>query len=47
MKGLWVIFAIIGISVIFGNSAFAQSVYTINIPTGAASQSAPYFSQNE
>jgi len=36
------------IFVLFGtNSAFAQSTYTINIPTGAADPSAPYFWQSE
>lgn len=39
---LTVIFAIFGT-----NSAFAQSTYTINIPTGAADPNAPYFWQVE
>jgi hypothetical protein len=34
--------------VMFGtNSAFAQTTYTINIPTGAADPNAPYFWQSE
>ena len=37
-----VIFAILGT-----NTAFAQSTYTINIPTGAADPNAPYFWQVE
>jgi len=36
------------IFVLFGtNSVFAQSTYTINIPTGAANDQAPYFWQSE
>ncbi len=36
------------IFVLFGtNSVFAQSTYTINIPTGAADPRAPYFWQSE
>ena len=36
------------IFVLFGtNSVFAQSTYTINIPTGAADPNAPYFWQSE
>ncbi|KAG2479917.1 MAG: exported protein of unknown function, partial [Nitrosopumilales archaeon] len=36
------------IFVLFGtNSVFAQSTYTINIPTGAADPQAPYFWQSE
>jgi len=36
------------IFVLFGtNSVFAQSTYTINIPTGAANPQAPYFWQSE
>ncbi len=41
-----IIVAVTVIFVIFGtNSAFAQSTYTINIPTGAADPNAPYFWQ--
>ena len=44
-------FKIIIVSVIFvlfgTNSVFAQSTYTINIPTGAADPNAPYFWQSE
>ncbi len=48
MKGL-IVLAFFTIMIIpFGtNSAFAQTTYTINIPTGAASPEAPYFWQSE
>lgn len=43
-----IIVAVTVIFVIFGtNPAFAQSTYTINIPTGAADPNAPYFWQVE
>jgi len=43
-----ILFAVTVIFAIFGtNSAFAQSTYTINIPTGAADPNAPYFWQVE
>jgi len=45
---LAIIIAIVAVSLFFGaNSAFAQSTYTINIPTGAADPNAPYFWQVE
>ncbi len=48
MKGLVVLalFSIMFIPIGI-NSAFAQTTYTINIPTGAASPQAPYFWQSE
>ncbi len=48
MKGLVVLalFSIMFIPIGI-NSAFAQTTYTINIPTGAASPEAPYFWQSE
>ncbi len=43
-----IIIVISVIFVLFGtNSVFAQSTYTINIPTGAADPQAPYFWQSE
>ena len=43
-----IIIVISVIFVLFGtNSVFAQSTYTINIPTGAADSQAPYFWQSE
>ena len=43
-----VIVAVTVIFAIFGtNSVFAQSTYTVNIPTGAADPNAPYFWQVE
>ena len=48
MKKWSFLLVIFSISMILGfNSAFAQSTYVINIPTGAASPDAPYFWQNE
>jgi predicted secreted protein with PEFG-CTERM motif len=47
MKGL-VVLALVAFMMPIGiNSAFAQTTYTINIPTGAASPDAPYFWQVE
>ena len=47
MKGL-VVLALLAFLIPIGiNSAFAQTTYTINIPTGAASPDAPYFWQVE
>ena len=47
MKGL-VVLALLTFLIPIGiNSAFAQTTYTINIPTGAASPDAPYFWQVE
>ena len=47
MKGL-VVLALLAFMIPIGiNSAFAQTTYTINIPTGAASPDAPYFWQVE
>jgi len=47
MKGL-VVLALLAFMIPIGiNSAFAQTTYTINIPTGAANEQAPYFWQSE
>ncbi len=47
MKGL-VVLALLAFLIPIGiNSAFAQTTYSINIPTGAASPDAPYFWQVE
>jgi len=47
MKGL-VVLALLAFMIPIGiNSAFAQTTYSINIPTGAASPDAPYFWQVE
>jgi len=43
-----IIISVLVIFALFGtNSVFAQSSYTINIPTGAADPNAPYFWQSE
>ena len=47
MKGLVVLALLVFMIPIGINSAFAQTTYTINIPTGAASPDAPYFWQVE
>ena len=49
MKGLVVLVLLSSIFIISNgvNSAFAQTTYTINIPTGAASPDAPFFWQSE
>ncbi len=47
MKGL-VVLALLAFMIPIGiNSAFAQTTYSINIPTGAASPDAPYFWASE
>jgi len=47
MKGL-VVLALLAFSIPIGiNSAFAQTTYTIKIPTGAANEQAPYFWYSE
>ena len=48
MKGLVVLALFASILIPFGiNSAYAQTTYTINIPTGAASPDAAFFWQSE
>jgi len=48
MKGLAAVVVFSAILIFVGiNSAYAQTTYTINMPTGSSSPEAPYFWQNE